>query len=158
MSARQFAAAVLVWFLVTCFALPVAAQNLEVAVVVNPNNPVANLTTVELRKIFAGEKHSWPRGLSIKLIVRSTGCHERLALLKLLGMSESDYKQYWAAEVFRGDASSEPVAVFSNGMQKEAVAAIPGAIALINTQDLKPGVKVVKVEGHLPGEAGYPLH
>ena len=103
MSARHFAAAVLVWFLVTCFGLPVAAQNLEVAVVVNPNNPVANLTTVELRKIFAGEKHSWPRGLSIKLIVRSTGCHERLALLKLLGMSESDYKQYWAAEVFRGD-------------------------------------------------------
>ena len=82
------------------------------------------MTTVELRKIFAGEKHSWPRGLSIKLIARSTGCHERLALLKLLGMSESDYKQYWAAEVFRGDASSEPVAVFSNGMQKEAVAAL----------------------------------
>ena len=142
----------------TCFALPPAAQSVDVAVVVNANNPLADVSMVELRKMFAGEKHSWPRGLTIKLIVRTPGCHERLVLLRLLGMSESEYKQYWAAAVFRGDASSEPVAVFSNGMQKEAIVAIPGAIALVDSPDLKPGMKVVKVAGHLPGEPGYLLH
>jgi hypothetical protein len=158
MSARYLVAAVLIWSLGTCFALPVAAQSLDVAVVVNSNNPLANVTLVELRNIFAGEQHSWPHGLTIKLIVRSAGCHERLVLLRLLGMSESEYKQYWASAVFRGDVSSEPVAVFSNGMQKEAIVAIPGAIALMDAYDIKPGVKVVKVAGHLPGEPGYLLH
>jgi ABC-type phosphate transport system substrate-binding protein len=67
MGVRHFAVAVLAGFLGTCSALPVAAQSLDVAVVVNPSNPVANVTTDELRKIFAGEKHSWPRGLPIKL-------------------------------------------------------------------------------------------
>jgi len=36
--------------------------------------------------------------------------------------------------------------------------AIPGAIALIDTHDLKPGLKVLKIEGKLPGEEGYPLY
>src|SRR5882757_1183002 len=107
MGVRYLAAAVLAGFLGSCSPSPVAAQTVDVAVVVNPNNPVTNVTTIELRKIFAGEKHSWPRGLPITLIVRSSGCHERLALLKLLGMSESEYKRYWAASVFRGDAPTE---------------------------------------------------
>jgi hypothetical protein len=43
-------------------------------------------------------------------------------------------------------------------MQKEAVLAIPGAIAVMDVRDLKPGLKIMKVEGKLPGEEGYPLH
>jgi hypothetical protein len=33
-----------------------------------------------------------------------------------------------------------------------------GGIAVMDVQDAKTGVKVIKVAGHLPGEAGYPLH
>ena len=43
-------------------------------------------------------------------------------------------------------------------MQKEAIKAYPGAVALVNMQDVKPGMKMVKVEGHLPGEEGYPFN
>jgi hypothetical protein len=43
-------------------------------------------------------------------------------------------------------------------MQKEALATYPGAIALVNSQDIKPGMKVVTVDGRMPGEAGYPLN
>jgi len=133
------------------------AQTDDVAVVVSEKNHVANLTKPELRRIFAGEKRSWPGGQPVKLFVRAPGAHERAVLLKLLDMSESEYKQYWTAQVFRGEAQAEPVALFSNGMQKEAVALYPGALALVNFQDVKPGMKVVRVDGHLPGEAGYPL-
>jgi hypothetical protein len=38
------------------------------------------------------------------------------------------------------------------------VIAFPGAIALMDAQDIKPGVKVVKVKGLMPDEAAYPLH
>jgi len=134
------------------------AQEQGVAVVVNPKNPVSDITKSELRKIFAGEKRTWPGGLSIKLIVRVPGSYERIVLLRLLGMSESEYKQHWISQVFHGEAQAEPVALFSNGMQKEAIAAFPGAIALVALGDVKPGMKVLKVDGLLPDAAAYPLH
>jgi ABC-type phosphate transport system substrate-binding protein len=138
--------------------LSVSAQTGDVAVVVNSRNPVDNLSSPELRKIFAGEKHSWAGGVPIKLLVRAQAARERTQLLKLLNMSESEYKQYWTAKVFRGDAQAEPIALFSNGMQKEAVGLYPGAIALVSIQDVKPGMKIVRVDGHKPGEVGYPLN
>ncbi len=134
-----------------------AGQGEDVAAVVNPDNPASNLSQADLRKIFAGEKRTWDRGLRIKLIVRLPGCRERLVLLRLLGMSESEYKQYWAAQVFRGEADSEPFAAPSVGMQKEAMKVFPGAISLVNAEDVKPGMKIIKVDGRLPGTVGYPL-
>jgi hypothetical protein len=43
-------------------------------------------------------------------------------------------------------------------MQKVAIGEYPGAVALVNAQDVKPRMKVVKAEGRMPGEAGYPLN
>jgi len=139
------------------FISPALAQSGDVAVVVNPMNPIRGISLIELRKVFAGEKRSWPGGLAIRLIVRPPGCHERFLLLRLLGMSESEYKHYWTAQLFRGEAGSEPTAVPSVGMQKEALTAFPGAISLVDARDVKPGMKMVRVEGLLPGETGYPL-
>jgi len=157
-SAKSTAALLALGIGLAAFSLATSAQNGDVAVVVNPNNPVTGVSLVDLRKIFAGEKHSWPGGLPIRLVVRTPGCHERLALLRLLGMSEGEYKQYRTGQLLRAEAPSEPVEVFSNGFQKEAIKALPGAIALMDSQDAKAGVKVIKLDGHLPGEAGYPLH
>jgi hypothetical protein len=133
------------------------AQTGGVAVVVNEKNPVNNLSAPELRKLFAGERHAWAGGLPVKIFVRAPGASERVVMLKLLGMSESEYKRYWAGQVYRGEAQAEPVGLFSNGMQREAVLLYPGALALVNVQDLKLGMKVVKVNGHMPAETGYPF-
>jgi ABC-type phosphate transport system substrate-binding protein len=135
-----------------------AAQFGDVAVVVSDHNPTTKMSRAELRKIFAGEERSWPAGLPIKIFVRAPGTHERGALLKLLGMTEDEYKQYWTGQVFRGEAQAEPSTLPSNGMQREALAAYPGAVALVNLQDVKTGMKVLKVESRMPGEAGYPLN
>ena len=135
----------------------VAAQTGRVAVVVNEKNPVNNLSAPELRKLFAGERHVWAGGLPVKIFVRAPGANERVVMLKLLGMSESEYKRYWAGQVYRGEAQAEPVGLFSNGMQREAVVLYPGAVALVNVQDVKLGMKVVKVNGHMPAETGYPF-
>jgi ABC-type phosphate transport system substrate-binding protein len=135
-----------------------AAQAGDVAVVVNDHNPVTKISRAELRKIFAGEERFWSAGLPIKVFVRAPGTPERVALLKLLGMTESQYKQYWTTQVFRGEAQTEPFTVPSNGMQKEALVAYPGAVALVNFQDVKAGMKVLSVEGRMPGEAGYSLN
>jgi ABC-type phosphate transport system substrate-binding protein len=134
-----------------------AAQAGDVAVVVNNRNPVTKISKIELRNIFAGEERSWSAGVPIRIFVRAPGTRERAALLKLLDMTEGEYKQYWTAQVFRGEAQAEPVALPSNGMQREAVVAYPGAVALVELQDVKAGMKVLRIEGRLPGEAGYAL-
>jgi len=43
-------------------------------------------------------------------------------------------------------------------MQKEAMALFSGAISLVDAKDVKPGMKVIQVDGLLPGAPGYPLH
>jgi hypothetical protein len=73
-------------------------------------------------------------------------------------MSEGEYKMYWTAQVFRGEADAEPLIVPSVGMQKEALRLFPWAISLVNVRDAKSGMKVIKIDGRMPGASGYPLH
>jgi hypothetical protein len=134
------------------------AQSRDIAVVVNPNNPVTNVSVSDVRKLFTGEKRNWPGGVPVRLILRIPGSREHEALLRLLGLGEGEYKQYWAAQMFRGEAESGSVTAPSLGIAKEAAIALPGAVTLVDVQDLKPGMKVIRVNGRLPGEPGYPLH
>ena len=135
-----------------------AADAGEVAVIVNPDNPVDSITSAELRRIFAGEKRSWNSNIPVFLLVRGPQTHEREILLtRILKMTESEYKQYWVKKVYSGEVLREPLTLFSNGMQLEAVRAEKGGIALVNAQDVRLGVKIVKIDGYLPGNAGYPL-
>ncbi|HEY6769399.1 MAG TPA: substrate-binding domain-containing protein [Candidatus Sulfotelmatobacter sp.] len=158
MGVKSAATLLLLGLAICCVAPRAMGQDHDVAVIVNSANPATNISLGDLRKILAGVKRSWPGGQPIKVVTRGPGCLERLVLLKLLAMSESEYKQYWTAEVFRGEADAEPLAVPSVGMQKEALTALPWAISLVGVQNVKPGMKVIKVNGLLPGAAGYPLH
>ena len=158
MSVKSLASLLLLGVVTVSLAPRSTAQADDIAVVVSDSNSAANTSLGDLRKMFAGTKRSWPGGQRIKLVTRGPGCIERLVLLKLLAMSESEYKQYWTAQVFRGEVDAEPMTVPSVGMQKEALKVFPGAISLVIDRDVKSGMKVIKVDGLLPGAAGYPLH
>lgn len=149
-------------FLASCvialaLASSLAAQSRTVAVAVSPKNSVSNLTLGELRKIFSGEKRTWSDGAKVKLFSRAPGTSERSALLKLLGKSETEYKQFWTGKVYQGEAEAEPMVLPSNGMQREALTAYPGAITLVDAADVKAGMKILKVDGKLPENESYPL-
>lgn len=132
------------------------AKAIDVAVVVHPMNPLESISLADLRKIYLGEKVSWGGGLAVFAFVRAPQAHERDVLLnRLLHMTESEYKALWVKKVYSGEAQREPLPLISNGMQLEAVRAERGGIALIAMQDLHPGVKMLKVEGKLPGSPGY---
>jgi len=134
------------------------AKEADVAVIVNPLNPVESISLAELRNIFTGEKQNWNGSLPVFAVVRAPQSHEREVLLdRVLKMTDSEYKQYWVKKVYSGEAHREPLTLMSNGMQLEAVRADRGCIALISMQDVRQGVKVLKVDGHLPGTPGYRL-
>jgi hypothetical protein len=142
---------------------PAVAQNrapsIDVAIVVNPKNPVTNVSSSELRNIFRGEVQHWKSNIPIQILIRAPQAKERVVVLReLLGLSEAEYKQYWISKVYRGEVVSPPVEVHSNAFAAQGVRALPGAIACMKMRDVPPSVKVLRIDGLLPGDKGYPLH
>lgn len=136
-----------------------AAAPGDLAIVVHPSTPVSQLTFAELRQVFMGDRQYWTREMPVVLLVRAPTSAERDAVLRLIyQMRDAQFKQYWIAKVFRADTASPPKIVNSNELTRQLVAAIPGAIAFMPHSDVKPDVKVLKIDGHLPGESGYKLH
>jgi hypothetical protein len=151
---------VLIWAWMT-FQSPSAAQTSrgeDIAIVVNEETPVSDLSLTEVRKVLLGERQYWNSKLPVVLLIRAPVARERDVVLRVIyQMTEAQFKQYWVAKVFRAEAASPPKIVYSNDLQYELVTAIPGAIAFVDARNVRPGSKVLRVDGHLPGERDYPL-
>src|SRR5437868_11204346 len=133
-------------------------RDVDVAVVVHPDTPVSNLGLTEVRKVFLGDRQYWTSNIPVVLLIRAPVARERNVVLKIIyQMSEAQFKQYWIAKIFRAESATAPKVVYSNDMANDLVTAGPGAIAFIDALEFRPGAKVVRVDGHLPGESGYPL-
>ena len=141
------------------FALPASAQVAgDVAVVVHPDVAVDNLTVGELRRVVLGDREFWPAGLRITLLVRAPIAHERDVVLRnLCQMTEAQFRQHWIGKVFRADTALAPKIVYSTEMAVDMVSRFPGAITFVDASAVAKGLKVVKIDGHAPGEKGYPL-
>jgi len=134
------------------------AKASDMAVIVNASTPVSELSLAEVRRVFRGDRQYWTKDVPVVLLIRAPQSRERNVILKTLyGMTESQFKQYWIAKIFRAEATTAPKIVYSNDMAEELVSVIPGAIAFIPEADVKQGFKVVKIDGRMPGEPGYPL-
>ena len=146
-------AAVLAW--------PSAAQTtrgVDIAVVVHPDTPISDLSLAEVRKVLLGERQYWSAKLPVVLLIRAPVARERDVVLRVIyQMSESQFKQYWVAKIFRAEAATPPKIVYSNDIQLELVAAMPGSIALVDARNMRPGLKVLRIDGQLPGDRNYPL-
>ena len=131
----------------------------SIAIVVRSDLPVENLSFAELRRLMLGDRQFWSSNVKVTLLVRAPGAREREVVLKTIyQMSEAQFRQYWIAKVFRAEAASGPRIVYSNEMATELAAEIPGAVAFVDASQVPKGLKVHKIDGKLPGEAGYPLH
>jgi hypothetical protein len=140
---------------------PSAAQTTrgaDIAVVVNADTPVTDLSLSEVRKVMLGERQYWSSKLPVVLLIRAPEARERDVVLRVIyQMSEAQFKQYWVAKIFRAEAATPPRIVYSNDMQYELLTALPGSIAFVDSRNMRPGVKILRVDGHLPGEKDYPL-
>jgi ABC-type phosphate transport system substrate-binding protein len=151
---------VMIWLTmaVQCPSTAQTARGGDIAVVVNSDTPVSDLSLSEVRKVLLGERQYWNSKLPVTLLIRAPVARERDVVLRVIyQMSEAQFKQYWVAKIFRAEAASPPKIVYSNDMQYDLVTGIPGAIAFVDARAVRPGVKVLRVDGHLPGDKDYPL-
>ena len=131
----------------------------DVAVVTHPDIPIDSLSLVEVRRVFLGERQYWNAKLPVVLLIRAPVARERDVVLSLIyQMTEAQFKQYWIAKIFRAEITTAPKIVYSNDMENDLVRALPGAIAFMDARTAsRLGLKILRVEGHLPGEQGYLL-
>jgi hypothetical protein len=72
-------------------------------------------------------------------------------------MDEDRFRQYWIGKMFRAEVAAGPKIVYSNDMALNLITAIRGSITFIPVSAVTPEVKVLRIDGKLPTDPGYPL-
>jgi ABC-type phosphate transport system substrate-binding protein len=135
----------LLTFLTPCFAH-------HMAVVVNKENPVDNVTAVHLARIFRSEIKRWADGKAMVLVLHKDSSGETETLQRLNKMSAAEWKALMAEHkdsISLADSDAEVLKI---------VQSTPGAIGLVDVRSVDNTIRVVRVDGKLPMEAGYLPH
>ena len=140
---RVFASFVLL--LTPCFAH-------HMAVVVDKDNKVQNVTSAQLARILKGEMKKWPDGKNVVMVLHNSSPGELTTLRHLSKMTEAELKAFLAA---RKDSTQ---LVESDADVINSVSATPGALGFVEEHSITDRVSVVRVDGKLPMESGYLPH
>jgi len=139
---------------------PVAHAGDAIVVIVNAANPIDNLSTAELKKLFLSDRSRWDTGKSVAPVM-VTGSPERTTFLKTVcGMSDSDFNKYFLQAAFTGKSATPPKEVSSVAALKSFVVSSPGAIGFVKALDFHGdgsdgGVRAVKIDGLAASDPGY---
>jgi ABC-type phosphate transport system substrate-binding protein len=148
-----------------CFVMPQVLYGTDnpvepspIAIVVHKGTGIEDLSLDELRSIFLADQQFWSDRTRITLLVRAPQSDERdFVLNRIYQMTEPQFRQYWIAKMFRSEVPRGPKIVFSTDMTVELVVAIPGSISFMRADEVSDTIQVVRIDGKLPSDAGYPL-
>ena len=125
----------------------VLSARAEVVIVVNKANPVATLSRAQVTAMLLGSNKKWPGGAPVSVITTSPGDPERKAALsQFVGMTEQQFATALIQANFKGEDRTPPKTLPSGKIIVQVVSLTPGAIGLIDSSDVVPGVKRVSVE------------
>jgi ABC-type phosphate transport system substrate-binding protein len=132
-------------FTVACAPLLTVSGALEeVNVVVNKSNNIAPLSREDVRRIFMGDKSSWPGGKRITVLMLTPDQPERAVILQaVFKMNESEYTKYFLQAAFTGRVLAAPRDLRSAAQMKANLASNPNAIGYLKKEDVDDSVKVV---------------
>ncbi len=137
---------------------PLAVPDDTIAIIVNQSNTIDDLSLKELRTVFLGERSHWPNGRRITLVMMDPGLSERKAVLRdVCHMNETEFSRHFLQGLFTGEVFVSPKTLSTSVGVRKFVFNVPGAIGYLRASDVDGSVKVIKVNGHRPEEADYPL-
>ncbi|HYM77348.1 MAG TPA: hypothetical protein VE377_15340 [Candidatus Dormibacteraeota bacterium] len=130
----------------------------SLAIIVNRANPVEDLTMAELRAVFLGERSHWGNGRRITLVMMEPGQPERDTVVReVCRMSESDFRRRFLQGLLTGEVLVSPKTLATPLGVRKFVFNVPGAVGYLRPEDVDDSVKVIRIDGHLPADADYPL-
>jgi ABC-type phosphate transport system substrate-binding protein len=140
--------ALLVFFLT--FLTPCFAHHM--AVVVNKDNSVENVTAVHLSRILRSEVKKWPDGKSVVLVLHKDSEGETETVQRLIKVTADELRALIAAHkdsIVMADSDADVLKI---------VQTTPGAIGFVDVRSVDNTINVVRVDGKLPMESGYLPH
>jgi len=131
----------------------------DVALISNKNNSLPEMTMGELTKVCKGQTNRWPDGKPVTLIMREPGSADlKLVEEKVYGLTSDALRELIATA--NHNRADRPAIILGSSDEDviRKVESVPGAVGLVDVYSITGAVKVVKIGGKLPLEAGYPLH
>lgn len=130
-----------------------AAGIKNMAVVISAGSKVSDVPLADLVKLCKGAQKNWADGKSFLLIIKNPEAPEmHVVVQRLFGDAGGDIKGAIAK------ANESRVIVKIAGSDEELlrlVESTPGAVGIIDVYSINSSVKVLRVDGKLPFDAGY---
>jgi len=138
-------AAFVIFTLVPCFAH-------HLAVVVNKENDLAEVSAVHLGRIFRLESRKWNNGKEVMIVLHRDSAGEKLTLGRLAHMSNAELNSFLLShkDAFTFVDSDEDVLQYVENN--------PNAVGLVEVHSINDQIHVLRVDGKLPMESGYLPH
>ena len=140
---------------------PSSAADSVLTIVVNKSNPLDSISKKQLRGLLLGEIAQWPNKQSVTLVEREASSQAFQKMLRLvLNMSEAEYARWLLQIEFRGATPPLIKTLNSDEGANKFVFNVRGAVAItdaIPSGAISSEVKVLRVDGKLPGDPGYCL-
>lgn len=145
--------------LITCVVLAALASAVyaaDLAVIVNPQNPVRSMTLAELTKILKGKSAIWPTGHNITVVLRDADSPMmKVVAEKVMGVGAEDAKK--TLNDPNRKTSSPVVFAASDEDIVKFVGANSSAIGFVDVYNITGAVKVIKIDDKQPFDPGYVL-
>lgn len=139
---------------VAAVVLTASGARAQVRVIVHPATPDTSISLRELARLFRGEYSSLPRGDRVRLVEH---VEARAAFYeRTVQMSEDQFRRHWIRVVFAGNPVAPPEGFEHAADAVRFVATHRGALAFV-TGPVDGSVKVLRIDGRLPGDPAYPL-
>jgi len=125
----------------------------NMAVVISAGSKISDVPLADLVKLCKGAQKNWADGKNFVLVIKNPEAPEmRVAMQKLFGDSGADVK----AAITKANESRIVVKIVtSDDDLLRTVEATPGAVGIIDVYSINSSVKVLRVDGKLPFDAGY---
>src|SRR5262249_25180747 len=145
-----FVACLAAFFVVSAHA---AFKNM--AIVTAASSKLSDVPMADLVKFCKGTSKTWPDGKNFTIVIKNPDAPEMNGVLqKLFGATPSEAK----AAIYKLNESRTVVKIASSDEDVlKTVEATPGAIGVVDVYSITSSVKVLRVDGKLPFDVGYPL-
>jgi hypothetical protein len=119
------------------------------------DSAVNDLSLTELKRLYLGDAMQTPDGKNLIPLNRGTGAIERTGFDdSVLGLSQEQAARYWIDRRIRGQ-SGAPKSVDPSAVVQRIVSRLGGSIGYVLHREVNDQVKMVRIDGKLPGQAGY---
>ena len=115
----------------------------DLAIIGHPDSDTGDLDIQNVKKLFLGERKSFPNGIHAKPVNHVAGSPDRKEFFSsVLNMPESSHSRHWKRKIAVG-AGNSPAERSSHTDILESIANTPGSIGYIDASKVDDTVKVL---------------